>query len=61
MSSKCDICGKQISSGFSVSKSKIHTKRTWIPNIKRVRVLENGHRVYKNVCTRCLRTGLVAR
>lgn len=58
---KCEVCGKGIKSGIQVSHSHIRTKRTWSPNLQKVRALVNGtpKRVY--VCTRCLRSGKVQR
>ncbi|HHW19112.1 MAG TPA: 50S ribosomal protein L28 [Firmicutes bacterium] len=58
---KCEICGKVRSVGHRISHSNIKTKRTWAPNIQRVRALVNGHprRIY--VCTSCLRSGRVQR
>ncbi|NPV71689.1 MAG: 50S ribosomal protein L28 [Firmicutes bacterium] len=61
MGRKCELCGKTVSVGHSVSHSNIKTKRTWSPNIQRVRALVNGvpRRLY--VCTKCLRAGKVTR
>jgi len=58
---KCEICGKTRSVGHKVSHSNIKTKRTWSPNIQRVRVLVNGHPKRMYVCTQCLRSGKVQR
>ena len=58
---KCEVCGKGIKTGIQVSHSHIRTKRTWSPNLQKVRALVNGtsKRIY--VCTRCLRSGKVQR
>lgn len=58
---QCSICGKRISVGNRVSHSNIKTKRTWLPNLQRVRIDDNGHprRVY--VCARCLKGNRVKR
>lgn len=58
---KCSICGKGVVTGNQVSHSNIKTKRTWSPNLQRVKALVNGSpkRIY--VCTRCLRSGKVQR
>ncbi|ADG82949.1 50S ribosomal protein L28 [Thermincola ferriacetica] len=58
---KCDICGKGISTGIKLSHSHIRTKRTWSPNVQKVRALVNGAPKKINVCTRCLRSGKVQR
>lgn len=58
---RCEVCGKTSSVGNRVSHSNIKTKRTWSPNIQRVRALVGGvpRRIY--ACTQCLRTGKVRR
>ncbi|WP_039944857.1 50S ribosomal protein L28, partial [Anaerofustis stercorihominis] len=42
MPKECYVCGKKITSGHQVSHSNIHTKRTWKPNLKKVRIVENN-------------------
>ncbi|GBG56160.1 50S ribosomal protein L28 [bacterium BFN5] len=61
MANICEICAKGEASGFNVSHSNLKTKRTWKPNIQRVRALVNGEVKRVNVCTRCLRSGKVQR
>ena len=61
MSRKCDVCGKGPSTGMQVSHSYIRTKKTWYPNIQKVRVVVNGTPRKLNVCTKCLRAGKVQR
>lgn len=61
MSRKCEICGKGVVSGVSYSHSHIQNRRTWAPNIKRVRAIVNGTPKRVDVCTRCLRSGKVER
>ena len=61
MSRKCEICGKGGSTGMQVSHSHIRTKKKWMPNIQKVRVVVNGTPKRINVCTRCLRSGKVQR
>jgi large subunit ribosomal protein L28 len=61
MANICEICAKGEASGFNVSHSNLKTKRTWKPNIQRVRALVNGEVQRVNVCTRCLRSGKVQR
>lgn len=58
---KCEICGKSIKSGMSVSHSHIRTKRTWKPNLQKVRAIVNGSPKRVTACTRCLRSGKVQR
>ena len=62
MASVCEICAKGEASGFNMaSHSHLKTKRTWKPNIQRVRAVMNGEVKRVNVCTRCLRSGKVQR
>lgn len=62
MSRVCEICGKTKASGNHVTFSHRGIRRTWSPNLRRVRVYdENGTPKRINVCTRCLRSGLVNR
>jgi large subunit ribosomal protein L28 len=53
---KCEICGKKAQFGHSVSHSKQHTLRRWLPNIQRVTIMVEGRKTKVNICTRCLRT-----
>jgi large subunit ribosomal protein L28 len=43
-------------SGQNVSFSQRKTKRQFKPNIQRVTFFENGRKVRKYVCTRCIKT-----
>lgn len=61
MANLCEICGKGETSGFNVSHSHLKTKRSWKPNIQRVRAVVNGDIKRINVCTRCLRSGKINR
>jgi large subunit ribosomal protein L28 len=57
----CAICGKKPSFGHSRSHSMVATKRRFDPNLQRVRVLIDGTPQRAYVCTRCLRSGKVAK
>lgn len=61
MARVCSVCGKGKVSGNQVSHSNRHSKRTWAPNLRRVRAIVNGAPKRLNVCTRCLRSGNVQR
>lgn len=61
MAKKCEICDKGVQCGNNVSHSHLKTKRTWKPNIQRVRAVVNGEVKQISTCTRCLRSGKVQR
>ncbi len=58
---KCDVCGKGLMFGIKVSHSHRRSNRTWAPNVRKIRVIENGAVKSKNVCTRCIRSGKITR
>jgi large subunit ribosomal protein L28 len=57
----CEVCEKGAMNGNNVSHSNRKSSRLWAPNVQKVRVLVNGVPQRLNVCTRCLRSGNVAR
>ncbi|CDE72483.1 50S ribosomal protein L28 [Acidaminococcus sp. CAG:917] len=58
MSKVCAICGKGRMSGNMVSHSHRKTRRSWAPNVQKVKVTTpSGGVESQYVCTRCLRTG----
>lgn len=57
----CEVCKKGVMSGNLVSHSNRKTKRSWAPNIQTVHVVVDGRVQKMSVCTRCLRSGKVAR
>lgn len=61
MARSCIVCGKGIVVGIKLSHSHIRTKRTWAPNLQRVKAVINGSPKKVLVCTRCLRSGKVTR
>lgn len=61
MGKYCEVCNKGIMSGNNVSHANNISKRSWAPNIQRVRVIVDGRPQRMNVCTRCLRSGKVVR
>ncbi|MFW6157149.1 MAG: 50S ribosomal protein L28 [Armatimonadota bacterium] len=56
---KCYVCGKGPSTGHKVSGSNRATKRTWKPNLQRVRAIVDGSPKRIHVCTSCLKAGKV--
>jgi large subunit ribosomal protein L28 len=57
----CTVCGKRPSVGNNVSHANNRTKRRWKPNLQRVRAKVGGGAKRVLVCTRCLRSGKVAK
>ncbi|MGO0121759.1 50S ribosomal protein L28 [Desulfothermobacter acidiphilus] len=61
MARRCAICGRGISFGNQVSHSNRASRRTWMPNLHRVKALVDGQPRRIRVCTRCLKAGKVVR
>jgi len=57
----CEICGKRRGVGNNVSHANNKTKRTWKPNLHKVRAVVNKTHRTILVCTRCLRSGKVVK
>jgi large subunit ribosomal protein L28 len=61
MSRTCDICGKHTITGNKVSKSYNHTRRTWKPNLKKVKTEVDGTTLTIKICARCLRSDFITK
>lgn len=61
MAKYCEICGKGVMSGNTVSHSNRKAKRALAPNIQKTRMIINGSPKQVHICTRCLRTGKIER
>ena len=61
MSRTCEICGKRTSTGNRVSHAKNRTKRTWKPNLKKVKTEIDGTTFSVKTCTRCLRSNFITK
>lgn len=59
MARTCAVCHRGTISGSSVSHAHNVSKRTFRPNLQRVRALVDGSVRRILVCTRCLRSGKV--
>ncbi len=53
---KCAHCGKTTTFGHNISFSHRVTNRPFHPNLQKVTVIENGRKVKKTLCTKCIRT-----
>jgi len=61
MARRCAVCGKEPVTGNRVSHSHHKTKRRFLPNLQRVRIVQGGSRKRALVCTACLKSGKAAR
>jgi len=74
MARVCEICGKGVRSGNTIvrhgmAKKKggigLHitgvSKRRFLPNLHRVRVVENGGVVRRTVCAACIKSGKIVK
>lgn len=61
MSRRCDICDKSRVFGNQISFSNRKSRRSWSPNIQRVKAIVDGTPTRINVCTKCLKSGKVER
>jgi large subunit ribosomal protein L28 len=61
MARKCEICGKRTVTGNKVSHSNNRTRRTWKPNLHKVRTMVGSTKTTLKICTRCLRSGKVVK
>ncbi len=53
---KCAHCGKTTTFGHNRSFSKKATSRSYLPNLQKVSIIENGQKVQKLLCAKCIRT-----
>jgi len=58
MSQVCEKCGKGPTTGHNVSHSVRRTKRRFLPNLikKKILDLKTGKSEKKKICAKCLRT-----
>lgn len=61
MSRVCEMCGKGLQFGNRRSHANNATRRTWRPNLQKVRALVEGRPCRIRVCTECLRSGRVTK
>ncbi len=62
MSKVCQICGKRPQVGHNVSHAGNRTKRRWLPNLQKIKVLlPNGQVKRIRVCTKCIKAGKVVK
>ncbi len=61
MSRVCQICGKGTITGNKVSHAKNHSRRTWKPNLVKVKTEIEGTTLTVKICARCLRSDYITR
>ena len=58
---QCEICKKGPQVGNSVSHANNKTKRRWLPNLQRVRIMDGGRPRVAQVCSSCIRSGRITK
>lgn len=53
---KCDACGKTTTFGHNRSFSLRATNRKFKPNLQNITIVEEGKKVKKTLCAKCIRT-----
>jgi large subunit ribosomal protein L28 len=53
---KCSHCGKTTTFGHNRSFSQRATNRKFRPNLQKISMIENGRKIHKTLCTKCIRT-----
>ena len=59
MARRCELTGKNALVGNKVSHANNRVRRTWKPNLLKVRTMVGKSKTTMKVCTRCLRSGKV--
>ncbi|MEE8551066.1 MAG: 50S ribosomal protein L28 [Gemmatimonadota bacterium] len=61
MARVCYVCGRGPIVGHNVSHANNRTKRRWLPNLQRVRIVDNGQVKRVRVCSRCVKAGRITK
>ncbi len=59
MARVCEICGKKPQFGHNISHAHNVTRKIWYPNLKTIKVRQDGSIKRIKICTRCLRSGKI--
>lgn len=56
----CHVCGKGPGTGHNVSHSNNRTKRRFLPNLQKIRILDDDGKVKRvKVCTSCIKANKI--
>ena len=62
---KCEVCEKGLIRGhrISINRSQVSRRanRKWKPNVRKVKIIDNGTVKSIYICTRCMRSNKVTR
>lgn len=61
MARVCYVCGRGPIVGHNVSHANNRTKRRWLPNLQRVRIVDNSQVKRVRVCGRCVKAGRITK
>ena len=61
MSYRCAVCEKAAQAAHNVSHSNRKSRKWQTPNLQRVHAIIDGRPTHTLVCTRCIRSGKVAK
>ncbi len=61
MARVCYVCGRGPIVGHNVSHANNRTKRRWLPNLQRVRIVDSGQVKRVRVCSRCVKAGRITK
>lgn len=60
MARVCYVCGKGPGTGNNVSHANNRTKRRWLPNLQKVRILDDDGSIRRvKVCTSCIKANKI--
>jgi len=59
MARQCYVCGKGPATGNNVSRANNRTKRRFLPNLQKVRIMEDGEVKRVKVCTSCIKANKI--
>jgi len=61
MARVCEVCGKRTITGNKVSHAKNRVRRTWRPNLFKVKTEVKGSTMTVKICARCLKSDYITK